>query len=77
MTAVRQPRLSNILLIIIIVLMLAMIVLQVWHMIDSSRPVIRPRAIPTKAAPKLPGAFYEKYRNEQGLNTEQVFYFVV
>jgi len=68
MTAVRQPRLSNILLIIIIVLMLAMIVLQVWHMIDSTRPVLRPHAVPTQK-PKLPDAFYEKFRNEQGMNT--------
>jgi hypothetical protein len=57
-------RLNNVLLIVLILLMLAMIVLQVWHMVNSTRPVIRPRLAPTKA-PSLPGAWYEKYRDRE------------
>jgi hypothetical protein len=42
MTATKQPHLNNIVLFILILLMLAMLALQVYHIIDSSRPILRP-----------------------------------
>jgi hypothetical protein len=78
MISVKQQRLNNIAMTIIVMLMLVMIVLQAWHMVDSTRPVIRPRIVPN-TAPKLPDAFLQKFRNHDGmrLDTEQVFYLVV
>jgi hypothetical protein len=74
-----HPRNSNALyFLVVIVLLLAIIALQVYQIIDNSRPVLRPAQKAPKRAPKLPGAFYEKYRNDETrLDTEQVFYLVI
>lgn len=53
---------TNALLVVIIVLLLAMLVLQVWQMVDDNRPVMRPGL---KPAPKLPDAWYEKYKDQE------------
>jgi hypothetical protein len=75
MTIAKQQHLSNIALIIIVVLIIVMLVLQVYIITDIRRPILRPvLPAPTHS---LPGAWYEKFKNEQGTNTERLVYFAV
>jgi hypothetical protein len=63
---------TNILLVIIIVLLLAVLVTQAYIIAEWSRPVIRPRPAPTRRSP-----LYERFHSPEALDTEHVFCFVV
>jgi hypothetical protein len=71
MTTTKQPRLSNILLAMIAVLIIIMLVLQVYMLTELHRPVLRPALkAPTRAAPQLPDAWYEKFKNPETMKLE-------
>jgi hypothetical protein len=74
MASARQPHLSNLLLAIIAVLIVVMLMLQVYIVMDIRRPILRPHSVPTH---NLPDAWYEKFKDKQAIDSEQVFYFVV
>ena len=67
MTDAKQPRLSNILLISIILIMIIMLALQVYMLTELHRPILRP-AQKAPAAPELPGAWYEKFKDHDARN---------
>jgi hypothetical protein len=63
---------------IIVLLLIAILAMQVYMMMEWRRPIMRPAPkAPTRMAPELPGAWYEKFKDTQGFDSEQVFYFVV
>jgi hypothetical protein len=64
----QSQRISNPLLVIIVVLIIVILVLQVYMLTEIHRPILRP--VPKAPTPsfKLPGSWYEKYRNPEAEN---------